>query len=92
MIIRVMGDGQYRVDSALFDTLNAIDDRIVGHVQDGDQEGFRAGLAELTGCVRREGKRIADAEIVASDIIVPPSDLTLAEARDVFKGVGLFSS
>ncbi len=90
MIIRVMGEGQYRVDSALFDTLNGIDNRIVENVQNGDQEEFSSGLAELIGCIQSNGQRVADTELVESDIIVPPADLTLAEARDVFKGTGLF--
>lgn len=90
MIIRVMGEGQYRVDSALFDTLNAIDNRIVEDVQTGNQQAYERSLAELIGCIQREGQRIADTELVESDIIVPPADMTLAEARDVFKGTGLF--
>ncbi len=90
MIIRVMGEGQYRVDSALFDTLNGIDNRIVENVQNGEQEEFSSGLAELIGCIQSNGQRVADTELVESDIIVPPADLTLAEARDVFKGTGLF--
>ncbi len=90
MIIRVMGEGQYRVDSGLFDTLNQIDNRIVEHVQQQDVQGFRSSLTDLIGCVQREGQRIADTELVESDIIVPPADMTLAEARDVFKGTGLF--
>ena len=90
MIIRVMGEGQYRVDSALFDTLNTIDNRIVEDVQKGNQQEYERSLAELIGCIQREGQRIADTELVESDIIVPPADMTLAEARDVFKGTGIF--
>jgi hypothetical protein len=90
MIIRVMGEGQYRVDSALFDTLNTIDNRIVEDVQKGDQQEYERSLAELIGCIQREGQRIADTELVESDVIVPPPDMTLAEARDVFKGTGIF--
>lgn len=90
MIIRVMGEGQYRVDSALFDTLNTIDNRIVEEVQTGNRQEYERSLAELIGCIQREGQRIADTELVESDIIVPPADMTLAEARDVFKGTGLF--
>ena len=90
MIIRVMGENQYRIDNALFDTLNGIDNRIVENVQNGDQEEFSSGLAELIGCIQSNGQRVADTELVESDIIVPPADLTLAEARDVFKGTGLF--
>jgi hypothetical protein len=90
MIIRALGDGQYRVDSTLFDTLNEIDNRVVEAVQRGDQEEFESGLAELIGCIQRNGQRVADAELLESDIIVPPADLTLAEARDVFRGTGVF--
>ncbi len=90
MIIRVMGEGQYRVDSALFDTLNEIDNRIVEDAQKGNQQEYERSLAELIGCIQREGQRIADTELIESDIIVPPADMTLAEARDVFKGTGLF--
>lgn len=90
MIIRIMGEGQFRVDSALFDTLNTIDNRIVEDVQKGDQQGYERSLADLIGCIQREGQRIDDTELVESDIIVPPADMTLAEARDVFKGTGIF--
>lgn len=90
MIIRVMGEGQYRVDSALFDTLNTIDNRIVEEVQTGNRQEYERSLAELIGCIQREGQRIADTELVESDIIVPPADMTIAEARDVFKGTGIF--
>lgn len=90
MIIRIMGEGQYRVESSLFDTLNTIDNRIVEHVQKGDEQEFKSGLAELMGEIRQVGHRVADSELVESDIIVPPADLTLAEARDVFKGTGIF--
>lgn len=90
MIIRIMGEGQYRVDSGLFDTLNQIDNRIVEHVQNQDVQGFRSSLADLIGKIQQAGQRIADTELVESDIIVPPADLTLPEARDVFKGTGIF--
>ena len=47
MIVRIMGQGQYRVDSSLADKLNDIDNRIVSHVTKGDQNGFRKDLAKL---------------------------------------------
>ena len=40
MIIRVMGEGQYRVDSGLFDTLNQIDNSLLmAEVETGGDEG-----------------------------------------------------
>jgi len=90
MIIRIMGEGQYLVNSSLFDTLNALDNRIVEHVQMGDEPEYRKHLAELIGAIKREGTPVDDTMLVESDIIVPPANMTLAEAREVFKGTGVF--
>jgi len=39
--------------------------------------------------IKENGKPLDDAEIVESDIIVPPANLTLGEATGIFKGEGL---
>jgi hypothetical protein len=90
MIIRIIGQGQYQVQSSLFDDLNKIDNKIVQYVQKGNEKGYRAGLAELIGLIHREGKSVSAKEIVESDIIVPPADMTFEEAKEVFKGTGIF--
>ena len=90
MIIRIMGEGQYNVKSGLFDDLNKIDNAIVDYVQKGDEEGYKKSLAKLISTIKSKGKALDDKELVESDIIVPPSDMTLKEARDVFKGTGIF--
>lgn len=90
MIIRIIGQGQYRVDSSLFDTLNRIDNRIVGHVEKGNEKGYRKGLDELIGTIVSEGKKVPGKEIIESDVIVPPADMSLDEARQVFRGTGIF--
>lgn len=90
MIIRIMGDGQYTVNSSLFDALNAIDNEIVEIVQRGDDEQFKKRLSNLIGLIQKEGQRVSDLELVESDVIVPPADMILVEARDVFTGTGIF--
>ncbi len=90
MIIRIMGDGQYTVNSSLFDALNAIDNEIVGIVQKEDEKQFTQRLHDLIALIRKEGKRVSDSELVESDVIVPPADMTLVEARHVFTGTGIF--
>lgn len=90
MIIRIIGQGQYRVDSSLFDTLNRIDNRIVGYVEKGNEKGYRKGLDELIGTIVSEGKKVPGKEIIESDVIVPPADMSLDEARQVFRGTGIF--
>ena len=86
MIVRIMGRGQYKVDNSLIDKLNAIDDRIVGHVTEGDQDGFRNDLHGLISAVKDQGEPLDPAHIVQSDVIVPPEDLTFEEARKIFSG------
>ncbi len=90
MIIRIMGQGQFTVNSSLFDALNTIDNEIVEVVQKGDDEQFAKRLSDLIGLIQKEGNRISDTILVESDVIVPPADMTLVEARDVFKGTGIF--
>ncbi|HNR58455.1 MAG: hypothetical protein PHN90_02555 [Methanothrix sp.] len=89
MIIRIMGEGQYRVKSALLDDLNVIDNRIVDRVAREDEAGFQEELSRLIATIKAKGEPLDPKEIVESEIIVPPGDLTLSEAERVFSGSGL---
>ena len=90
MIVRIIGQGQFDVRSGLYDDLNRIDNKIVEYVQKGDEKGYKKSLAELIGVVLREGKKVPDKELFESSVIVPPADMTLEEARQVFRGEGIF--
>jgi hypothetical protein len=89
MIVRVMHEGQYRVDDALHDRLNDIDGRALAALEAGDEAELQARLEELASLVRSEGERLDDAHLGASDMIVPPADLSLSEARQLFHEDGL---
>ncbi len=89
MIIRISEEGQYQVPSSLFDELNVIDNRIVELVAGGKEAEYRAELSKLLSCIRAKGKKLDDTDIMESDVIVPPEDLTLKEARAIFAGDGL---
>lgn len=89
MIIRIMGEGQYRVSSALLDDLNLIDDQIVEDVAKEDEAGYREDLSRLIQAIKEKGEPVDPEEILESDVIVPPEDLTLEEAEKVFRGFGL---
>ncbi|WP_292465558.1 hypothetical protein [Methanolobus sp.] len=89
MIIRISEEGQYQVPSSLFDELNVIDNRIVELVVNGNEKEYKAELLNLLNCIRSNGKKLDDADIRESDVIVPPDDLTLKEAREIFTGDGL---
>jgi len=89
MIIRIMGEGQFKVSSALLDDLNVIDNRIVDYVAKNDEACFKRELSGLISTIKGKGEPLDPTEIVESDIIVPPEDLTFDEAKRVFSGCGL---
>ncbi|MCX7623116.1 MAG: hypothetical protein N2Z82_05110 [Thermomicrobium sp.] len=89
MIVRILTEGQYRLDSSYYDELNAVDNAIVEAVAAGDESRFRSLLTELLEIVRRHGIPVSPDEFVESDVILPPPDTTLEEARHLFAGDGL---
>ena len=89
MIARLMGDGQYRIDDALHAELNALDERAVAALEANDEAELDARLDEIWQLVKERGERLADDDLSASDLIVPPSDLTLEETRALFSEEGL---
>jgi hypothetical protein len=89
MIVRIMGQGQYKVDAELMEKLNVIDNRIVAHVSRGDEKEFRKDLALLISAIKERGQPLDRTSILSSEVIVPPEDLTLKEATKIFSGQGL---
>jgi len=90
MIVRLMGEGQYELEKKHIDEVNKIDNNIVKIINKGDEEVFRSEFKKLSEYVRKNGKRISDEVIKPSEIIIPPSDLTLDEAKRIFAGDGIF--
>lgn len=90
MIIRIMEEGQFRIPGKLYDELNEMDNRIVNFVAEGKEEEFRQELSKLIAAIREKGKPLLLDELLESDIIVPPEDLSFEEAKDVFTGTGIF--
>jgi PspAA-like protein len=89
MIVRLMGEGQYRVDDGLLEQLNELDERAQTAMDADDEAGLDARLDEMWQLVRERGERLPDDDLSASDAIVPPSDLTLEETRELFSDEGL---
>lgn len=89
MIVRIMGDKQYRMDSCFLDDMNSIDNQIVSHIDKGDVEAYKKDLSRLVSLVRAQGEPLGAENIAISDIVVPPEDLSLEEARRVFAGEGI---
>ena len=89
MIVRIMGEGQYRVSDEQATLLNELDEQAGQALERGEEEDLRRLLRELADAVRANGERLDDADLSPSDGIVPPDDLNLDEARQLFEGEGL---
>ena len=89
MIVRLMGEGQFRIDDALHAELDRLDERAVAALDAGDEQELDARLDDMWRLVQERGERLADDDLHASDLLVPPSDLTLEETRQLFSEQGL---
>ena len=89
MIVRLMGEGQYRVEDSLREQLNELDDRAQTAIDANDEPALDDMLDAMSQLVRDRGQRLPDEDLSASDLIIPPSDLTLEETRKLFTDEGL---
>ena len=89
MIVRILGEGQFKLDGKLIDRLNKIDNEIVDHVAKGNQVEFRKDLYNLISTVKEQGEPLDPVDIIQSDLIIPPEDLSIEEARKIFSGQGV---
>jgi PspAA-like protein len=89
MIVRISGEDQYRLDPASSGRLNELDNDVHAAVGAGDEGRFHDSYERLLQFVRANGTRVGDDELEGSDLILPPPDLTLAEAEKEFTGEGL---
>ena len=89
MIVRISNEGQFRLDDGLHARLNELDAAAVTAVESGDEDAFHAAFEELLHVVRTEGQELEDEDLDASDVILPPPDLSFVEAGEEFTGDGL---
>jgi hypothetical protein len=89
VIVRLMGEGQWRVDDAVAARLNELDDEVAKAVAAQDEAALWRGLQALGDEVRDHGERLDDNELLPSDAIIPPEDLSLEEAHELLEGEGL---
>ena len=98
IVVRIMGRGQFRLDRATAAELNQIDNQIVklvdsalggGSTDSTYDSRFRKMLEQMAQLVTRRGKEVGEGERVPSDLILPPADISIDEARELFKEEGL---
>ena len=88
MIVRLLGEGQFRVDDSLRERLNELDAEVTKAVEASDEKALWTGLQALADAVRENGEKLADDDLSPSDAIIPPEDLSLEEAQELLQDEG----
>ena len=89
MIVRIATESQYRIPDEDAARLNELDNEVVKAVEAGDEARFNELFQEMLSLVRNDGSLLDGDELVESDVIIPPPDMTFDEARHEFSGEGL---
>ena len=89
MIVRIAGEQQFRIPDSAEEPLHRLDNCVVEAVDNGDEQAFRSSFDLMIEFVRDRGEPLPEDELVPSDVILPPTDLSLEEAEAEFTGEGL---
>jgi hypothetical protein len=89
VIVRIATEGQYEISEGDLPSLHELDDAAVEACDSGDEERFHGAYAKLLALVRSAGRPVPEDDLRGSDLIMPPPDVSLAEARAEFSGEGL---
>jgi hypothetical protein len=81
VIVRILGEGQFRVGDDAATALTALDKDLDAAVRDEQQAAFAAALHAAVALVRAQGTPLEADEIVTADYILPFSDATVDEVR-----------
>ncbi len=84
MIVRILTEGQYELRGEALAKLDEIDNRLLDALELGDAAAFREALREVISHIRGHGSRLPDTALKESDLVLPPDDTTLEEARSYF--------
>jgi len=89
VIVRILGEGQLRVDEAAAGELSQLDAKLEAAVQGNDEPGFKAALGELLTRVRAIGRPVEPGDLEPSELILPGPDASMEDVRKLLAGDGL---
>jgi len=89
MIVRILTEEQYELDEEAAAEAERLDQEVVDLCQGSDEARFREQFGKLLDLVRTRGTPLAGDDLRGSDLILPPPDTSLEEARREFTAEGL---
>ncbi len=89
MIVRIATEGQFELSDECAEKLNGLDNDAVRAVEANDDLAFKDRFRQMLDLIRAEGTPVGGDDLAESEVILPPPDTTIAEARSDFSGEGL---
>jgi hypothetical protein len=89
MIVRILGEGQFRVDDEASAVLDRLDTELEGAIERGDEAAFSSALSALLGHVREHGESVSADHLGPSELILPHEGSSMDEVRKMLSGEGL---
>jgi hypothetical protein len=89
MIVRILTEGQYELDDETAAEVEKLDHEVVDTCKAGDEARFHEDFSRLLELVRSRGAVVEDDDLRPSELILPPPDTSLEEARREFTAEGL---
>jgi ribonuclease HI len=83
MIVRILNEGQWRLEDGAVSDLNRLDDAVEEAVATNDEAELAAALGALLQEVRTLGTPLPDDELADSELILPAADSTIEEIREL---------
>ena len=100
IIVRVSGQGQFKIDRETLDRINDIDNSIVSLFENIDtdvddnsikskQKELKEKIIEIINLIKTNGMSLDDKEIIQSQIMIPNPDISIDKAKMIFRGEGI---
>ena len=89
MIIRIMGEGQLKLEDSAVDELNKLDAELEKAVDRNDEAAFGSALSSLLAKARETGVELPPDAIEPSELILPREGATIEEVRELLTDGGL---
>jgi hypothetical protein len=89
VIVRIAGEGQFKLPDEDAARLNELDNAAVAAAEAKDEAKFNELWQQMLSLVADDGEAMDNEELVASDVILPPRDISFEEACGEFTGEGL---
>lgn len=85
LVVRIAGESRYRVPTSLKPALEGLDMAMELAINQENEESFAKLTSQLSVLIKSSGISLDDSDLSTSDLVVPSSDMSIAEAKHLME-------